>query len=257
MEHRWSLKFVRAGRGEVKLADGTKLKVQPHYEYQEVDPDQFSTEGHQPIEGRIGDLPPGKYVLTFVCDGGILSETSPLVGLNNKPGPKIRWIKPIQTWEATATLPVTVVPEDQQVVTLVEDPAMDPVKAGAVTPPRMVVQRQRSNGVVINLQWSQRCSQPPVAVVMELKLHFPDGKDQQVGTYSMAQNWSSYSTQAYIVGWLDRKITTADVIFTPSVAEAEKTVNIDKIWGKPITFEAVPLERYDLPDPATAPAGGG
>ena len=51
-----------------------------------------------------------------------------------------------------------------------------------------------------------------------------------------------------------------DVILTPSVEMAERDTFYDRIWGKEMVFQNVPLQREDLEEaveaPATPPRGG-
>jgi hypothetical protein len=48
------------------------------------------------------------------------------------------------------------------------------------------------------------------------------------------------------------RVTTLGVILTPSVELAEKETLYDRIWGKEIVLENVPLQREDLEEDESA-----
>lgn len=45
---------------------------------------------------------------------------------------------------------------------------------------------------------------------------------------------------------IPRELKTVDVTLQPDLKFAEEKMDVDRIWGKPIVFKNVPLERYDL-----------
>ena len=72
----------------------------------------------------------------------------------------------------------------------------------------------------------------------------------KVGTFFAAylekHSTSSGKELNQIIEKVDGSITTADVLLTPNPVPFESNPEIDRIWGKPIRFYDVPVERFDL-----------
>ena len=71
-----------------------------------------------------------------------------------------------------------------------------------------------------------------------------------LGAYFIAQ-WqnrtvSSGNELETPVGKPDKTVTSADVLLTPNPVHVEAITGVDKIWGKPILFRNVPVQRFDL-----------
>jgi hypothetical protein len=249
----WNLegvKFVCALR-DVKSADGTKLPIAPRYTYDRMDdPDGFTGDGNQHIGGRILNLSEGEHDLVFNLDAGVIAQDAPMTGVNNKPGQKQRWVKPLDTWQASVKFHVTVIPASQPIVALVEDEAQNPATDPTFTAPRLIVKRQMRSGVTIDISWKNLRGSPPVPICTKAILRLPDGTEHPIGGYAVWGNASSMSTSINLKS-LAPEVTSVDIILRPDRESAENYPDIDRIWGKPILFEHVPLERYDLP--TTAP----
>ncbi len=234
-------KFVKALR-EVKLADGKTPRLRSSLAASSNEADWLSADGPADLVGTIAlDLPKGEHELTFVVDGGVLPEGSELVGIGNRPGQKERWLKPLATWQATEKRKVTVVGKGEDVAQLVTDPAKDPVTTGAVRLPRIVV-KKAPQGVSMQVKWDLR--QGAVDVLMSVAMRV-NGKEERMGMISIHDNHFSSMSDLTLKS-LPAEVKVADVILRPNPELATQLVDVEKIWGKEIVFEQVPLERYDL-----------
>src|SRR5207237_7668185 len=157
-------KFAKALR-EARLADGRKLEVRWAYGRREdIDPDELSANGGQAIDGKITTpLPPGEYAITFVVDAGVLPGDAVFETDYNHPGQKVRWQKPIHSWVSEVPMKLTVAPAEQTIVELQHLDALDPVAAGALRPPRILV-RKRSGQMTVEVHWPEP-EQTPVNIV--------------------------------------------------------------------------------------------
>ncbi len=222
----------------MKLANGTRLAPQSQIrEYRNV-PDANSATGGRDLSGEISlDLPPGTYELTFNLDGGVIAEEVPLQGPMGTPGQKTRWIKPIQTWTCSIRHELKIMPRNVPVVAMVTDGQLDPVAAGAVKPPRLMVLR-RDKRTTIDIAWNGTTT-PPVAVCMDVSLEIA-GRAYGVGHFYRIKESSGWTTGTDLAA-LPADVTKVDVILRPDTKLAEDQTQATAIWGKQIVFHDVPL----------------
>ena len=249
----WNLpktKFVKALR-EARVGDKA-VTVQSRYSPQQSDPDYLSEEGSTAIWGKIPlKLKPGVYDLSFVLDAAALDDSTTLVGIDNKPGQKSRWKDVRATMEATVPLKLTVLPAGQEVVELVTDPAMDPVAAGAVKRPRLIVLKSSGiNNVRVDVIFGE-ANAAPVPVIGQWYVRV-GSKEETLSSYAQIGKLGGWRSQTYRKPF-PKDLDEVDLVFKPSITDADSYPEVSKIWGNPIVFEKVPLERHDRPE-ATKPA---
>ena len=243
----WELpgvQFVKALR-QVRLSTGEVLPLNSEFAGERAaNPDWFSQTGVWGLEGIIKhSLPPGQYELIFDVDAGVLPEKAPLVAIDRKPGQQDRWVTPRQTWSVSVPVKLTVLGADEQVVGTTEDPTMDPTAHFA--PTLMARTADRGTGVAIDLDY-QYDGKSPVPVSFDVFLRIGE-TEHKVGGFASSGGRSSYSSDLQLRDGLPPQIVVADVILRPNPKHAEQFPGVKQVWGKPITFESVRIERYDLP----------
>lgn len=233
-------KFVKALR-EVRLADGTKLPLAERFG-QTINADGLSGDCHWSIDGSIPlKLPPGEHELTFTIDAGLLPEGTEFIGMNNKPGQKNRWMKPLATWTLDVPVKVTVVPADQCPIATIEDPLRDP--SARLKQPKIIV-KPHPVGVSVEVR-IERAGDNTCPVSSDVQLRM-GGKTHPAGEWTWGPQGSGYSGVQLTLKSLPADVTAADLILHPNPSHAEKSPGITQIWGRDIVFYEVPLQRLDL-----------
>jgi hypothetical protein len=242
--------------------DGTRqleVRVAQQSANRPADPDQLTGTRYWPISGKVfAEIAPGKHNLVFEIDTGLHDGSRPFkTGDINKPGQAKRWPKTRHRWSTTVTVPIEVVASDRQAIELVTDEKLDPVKNGQLSVTAKLFARSETKSV-LDLAIREKGLGVPIASEVVVKIA---GREVRRGMYCVdPSGLRRYDERG---GEIDRPapaITTIDVILTPSVDVAENDTFYDRIWGKEMVFQNVPLQREDLEDaveaPATPPRGG-
>ncbi len=221
-------------------------------------PDQLSGTAYWPISGRIfTEIPPGKHNLVFEIDTGLHDGSRPFkTGDINRPGQAKRWPKTRHRWSTTVTVPIEVVASDRQAIELLTDEKLDPLKNGQLSVAAKLFARSETKSV-LELAIREKGLGVPIASEVVAKIA---GREVRRGMYCVDPSGLRRYDER---GEIDRpapEITMIDVILTPSVEMAERDTFYDRIWGKEMVFQNVPLQREDLEEaveaPATPPRGG-
>ncbi|TWT75906.1 hypothetical protein Pla123a_26900 [Posidoniimonas polymericola] len=170
-----------------------------------------------------------------------------MVGLNPEEVDPARAPQPLRRWQTSVTEKLTVYAEDEALVKLITDPRQ--LSGGhGVQVQRLVMQQTKDGGKLVllidtrggsalNLGFSAAVHIDGQAYPLEgavMRLHL-DGSEMTGGNQLEAP-----------IPVLITDARQADVVLTPNPAIVEQHPEVDAIWGKPITFTAVPLERLDL-----------
>lgn len=214
-------------------------------------PDRFSSQQASNIDLKLPQtLAPGEHELLFTFDLGIVSNPVTFRGLDGRPGTFDKWPNPLSHWQATVKHKLTVVPEGKPVVDLETDAALDPSKSGTTLAIGEALVRPASNGVQLAISWTrgEKIPNPAYSYRVEVaagKITIPYGRF----------HWSPYDGNGSYQHITDRcdtaplppEVKHVDIRLTPDPTIAEDNVELQRIWGKPIEFLNVPLQRYDLP----------
>ncbi len=233
------------GTRELEIAD--RFQESP----KAADPDELSGSGHWPIRGRVlADLPPGKHNLVLEVDTGLIDEFRPFKRLDgNIPGQARLWPKTRYKWNTTVTVPFEVMEPGRPAVDLVTDETLDPIKNGKLSVTAKLFTRSEKKSI---LRLAIQGQGLPISVA-SVVLVKAAGREVHRGAFWVdPAGLHGYSS---LEGDIDRpapEVTTIDVILTPSVEVAEKDTFYDRIWGKEMVFQNVPLQREDLEEDESA-----
>ncbi|HEX5400636.1 MAG TPA: protein kinase [Verrucomicrobiae bacterium] len=208
----------------------------------------------QDYHGTIS-LPPlkeGPHVIRCEVENALVAQAD-MAGL--APGAGVKdWPPARLQWTRSGEASFIVYPKDAELVTLSDDPALNPVTGGVLSISQVII-RPKGAGLVaiVPLHVSSKTNLP-VSVAVSL---------QVAGTtYPCGSVWTDRNTQggSYKPGMdelgteldtLAPQTRTADVILTPDPKAVESRSGIDHIWGREITFRNVRLVRQDLGEAAT------
>lgn len=241
----WDLphtKHVQALR-EVKV-DGKPVELASQYG-QDKGKHYFSGGRHREIEGKINtDLPPGRYELVFEIDRGLVDEKAKLdPRQDGRPGQADRWPRTLTRHTLTVKVPIVILSPDENPIDLVTDPARDPSKTGGVSITSIQVVPE---GRKLSLKPQVKIGQLPIAVCFRMVM-MVDGEKHDMGWKGREENRTTSGSRGRIDS-LPAGITAATVVLEPDVEHALEHLDATEIWGKPITIQNVPLERWDLED---------
>jgi hypothetical protein len=209
-------------------------------------PDELSGSLREQIEGVAlrPDLTPGEYEVKFIVDVGALPSGAPIVGVGGKPGQKQRWQNPLCTWTTELTSTLRITPPDESPITLITDSNLDPSGGLAIERAYTVPMR---NGVRIVVAVEQGVANA-APYCFHVKARIGDNEYAARSAFGKDSNWSMNSGEQRIDinSPLPADVTSITVILEPDVTRAERHPRLHAIWGEPIVFENVPLERHDL-----------
>ena len=241
----WDLPRVEAIKALRQVAlDGQELR--PSTNIGSGDPDELSRTGVWAIDGWLEiDAPVGKHELQFEVDMGLVSENSAFdMGPHgDRPGQAKRWPKPNHKWTRTVNIPLTIIGPDEDVIELFDDPALDPVKNGELGVQRIIIQphQDKLRGTIT----FDRAERPQTPVSFDVVLRI-EGREYPAGMVAYDTNISSGSRHKVVLDSIGPSVRTADVILRPNPDRVMSWPATTRIWGKPIEFKDVPIERDDL-----------
>lgn len=246
----WNLPGVEAAKAlrAVKTADGRALALAPEYDDRpdaaSSDADQFSAAGHGDLAGKLKlDLPPGEHTLTFVLDAGVLKEGTLPEIVQGRPGQARHWPQTRARWTMEVPVKVTVVPPDQSPIELVNDPLLDPQKAGGIKVKRAGVIR---TGMGPRLKVELEVGRLTVPISFDVIVKVA-GEEIRIGRHVSSGDGRSWTTElAHTFTALPPEVRALDVTLRPNPAHAEELPGIGRIWGGTIELRNVPLQRHDL-----------
>ena len=202
-----------------------------------------------PCDVPLSGLSPGKHIVRCEIESALVPTTD-IIGLDEAalskdwPPAKHRWMRACQA-------EFTVYAKDAQIVSLADDPALDPVASGALSSAQVIIRRKDGSltaFVQFDLKVNIKPEPPPISVDITLRLA---GQAIKCGNLWWAPTtpggWSG-SGDLFSVGLgpLDPQIKEAEIVLTPNPKTIESWPRVDRIWGKEIVFSHVPLSRQDL-----------
>ena len=209
--------------------------------------------GYEPWKGEVvAQLKPGESELSIEVECAYFTPDQ-LVGLSAGLLDKDRWpAKSAKKWTQSAKVKLRVVDSDQPVIEVVTDPQLNPLKTGAFAVPTLVLQREGDNKSRLILVHNEM---NPDDVAYSFNIFATiDGKEHMLGYQARSKSMQIGSNRMFVV--VDRPPSdtlTADLRYEPTL-EGGKFENLkerrgfNRIWGKPIVFYDLLLERHDLED---------
>jgi len=149
---------------------------------------------------------------------------------NGRPGQADRWPRTLTKHTLTVTVPIVILSPDENPIDLVTDPDRDPSKSGGISITSIQVVPE---GQKLSLKPQVKIGQLPIAVCFRMYM-MVDGEKHDMGWEGREENRTASGSRGQIDS-LPPNMTAATVVLEP-------------IWGKPITIQNVPLERWDLED---------
>jgi len=202
----------------------------------------------------VESLPPGRHLLKCEVDSALIPLEA-TKALRNHPGQK--WPDGVRRWTRTAEAELLVYAEDEVIVALSDDPALDPTarvglhdgqvivrknaagRTTATVPLRLHMEGQQQNTVPFSLAVtlnaggeSYRCGS-----------FYQDGK----GVSQKRDATGSERSELVVeIAELPPEIMEADLVLSPDPGFIESRGHVKAIWGKDIVMKAVPLRRLDV-----------
>jgi hypothetical protein len=224
----WAIKAVTLDGEPVKL-EGTPSSGERYY-------DRFSC-----------DLDPGDHEVTVTVECAYV-DSDKLLGLDARLLPMDRWPKARKRWQEEVSAQLTVVANDATLVQQTSDPKDDPMATRAIRIERFVVQPAGgdSRTVLAQIRFSDTLqnaiSFDAVAII--------DGQRVDLGPIWIINGPSSTigngGTLQATVEQLPSDVEYADLLLLPNPSHIEQRPEASRMWGKPIRFRNLTLERLDL-----------
>ena len=195
-----------------------------------------------------GTFDPGDHELTFEVECAYV-DSNKLSNIRSGANESYLWPKQTRkTWKKTVKTSFKVFAAADTLVKLSTNPQDDPTATGAIQFERLVIKPGRKNrkqGILF-----VRCSEN-LATQLSFDTTVTLGNQNfDLGSFLRVhqadRSVSSGEKMRFRIETLDSKATSADILLTPNPSHVEGIKGVEKIWGKPILFRNVPVERLDL-----------
>jgi serine/threonine protein kinase len=198
------------------------------------------------ISVTLPKLAPGQHKLKLEVLS-VLMPTSDANGLQPS-APSSDWPPGKKTWTRTAEVELTIFARDTEVVSLTEDPALDPVTSGGLSvKPISIYSRGKEAQAVLEIDVNEKL---PVPISFDLALRVA-GQTFRKGNLWGARKPDGriYPASGHTINLeipaLAPDVTEADIVLAPNLKLVEAVGTVDRIWGREIVFSRVPLKRLD------------
>ncbi|MGB7160894.1 MAG: hypothetical protein WBD40_22715 [Tepidisphaeraceae bacterium] len=239
------------------VADGS-TKLTPKLRHNEAItlPEAFSSAGGGQLDLLVaGALPPGEHELTLTYEMGVVPKQATLRGIDGKPGTPDKWPTPVSRWQGSVKRKITIKPKDAQILRLVTDDAANPLQAAPLTMEQALI-RPASRGVELAVHW-KTAGTPSLPVSYRVRAQLGD-QSVECGTIltgrAGSMSFSSHNELRARLNSLPPDVKHVHFSLEPNPRDAERHTEIQAVWAQPMEIRDVPLERFDLAAPATAPA---
>ena len=194
----------------------------------------------------LPSLAPGEHKVTLEVVSALVPEAD-LAGLPQN-APSSDWPPAKKRWTRTAEMTLLVLPRDAEIVGRTQDYALDPATSGGLSVKQVIIRPKgdRAQAVLV-FDLNARL---PVNISFDAALRIGGrtipcgslwackGHDGQITPYSGEELTADLELPA-------PEIKEADVILTPNPKYVENIATVDRIWGKDVDFNHVPLTRQD------------
>jgi len=243
----WDLPTLKNIKALRQLTLDGQEKLKPFSEHRPNDPDYLTSTGPFSIDGCVDvDAPVGKHELQFEVDLGLIADkrVSFTTGDGIRPGQVKRWPTPNHRWTRTVSVPLTIVASDEQLIEMIDDPALDPVKSKQLSVRSIIMKPDHGKvQVIITVDQSEHAA-TPVSFDVGLRIQ---GREHAAGYIARSiRGDRGYGIHPIRLDSLDPTIRRVDVVLRPNPQWVMNWPTTTSIWGKPIEFKDVPIERDDL-----------
>ena len=194
---------------------------------------------------KLSKLAPGQHRVRCAIESAFVA-TREMAGLAED-ATSVDWPPAKRRWTRVCEAEFMVYPTDAEIVSLSDDPALNPVTGGALSAKPIIIRPERGR-LTATLAFNVAAKpELPVGVDVTLRLagqSIPAGKLFEV----KRANWGATGPHEFTVPIkpLDSQIKEAEILLTPNPKAVEEYPGIDHIWGKEIVVRNVPLSRQDL-----------
>ena len=195
---------------------------------------------------QLPDLAIGKHTLRCEVISALVAD-SDMAGLPVD-APARDWPPAKRRWSRSCQAEFTIYSNDANIVSLTQDPAMDPVASGALKAPQVIIRPKNGHLTAVTTFRADPKTNTAISDDVTLRL-----ADQSVSCGNMwAEKDSSGETSesgmelTADIHDLGPNIKEAEVILTPNTKLIESHPGIYQIWGREIVFSHVPVVRQDL-----------
>jgi len=200
-------------------------------------------------ELALPKLAPGKHVVRCEVDSALVAA-SEMAGLAKDASSK-GWPPAKRRWTRICEAEFTVHANDAEIVSLTDDPTLNPMAGGALAIPQVIIRAQGGRlTATASFVVKDRPSQP---VSVDVTLRLPGqtiqcGNIYEVNTSDGGRHRGARNDHELTVdiGPLDPQIKEAEIVLTPNPKAVEEYPHVDRIWSKEIVISHVPLSRQDL-----------
>ena len=199
-------------------------------------------DGQLPLSG----LAAGKHILRCEVQSTLVAAPD-MAGLAQD-APSSEWPPAKRKWTRVCQAEFVIYTKDAEIVSLSDDPALDPVAGGALSLGQVII-RQKGGSLTAFVQINTN-PKPGLPVSVDVTLHLAAqtikcGPLWAVAIPTNGSTGNGGSVTASL-GELDPQIKEAEIVLTPNPAAVASQPGIDRIWGKEIVFHHVALSRQDL-----------
>jgi tRNA A-37 threonylcarbamoyl transferase component Bud32 len=199
-------------------------------------------DGALPLSG----LAAGKHTLQCEVQSALVAVPD-MVGLSEN-APSVEWPPFKRKWMRVCHAEFVIYTKDDEIVSLSDDPALDPAAGGALSLEQVVIRQQGGSlNAFVELYPNPK---PGLPFSVEVTLRLAGQTNPCGSLWAVAiKGGSTRSLRALTadIGTLDPQIKEVEIVLTPYPRGVESQPGIDRIWGKEIVFRHVPLLRQDLP----------
>jgi hypothetical protein len=193
----------------------------------------------------VSKLAPGRHVVRWEFESALVPSDD-LAGLDANTEAK-DWPPARRRWTRAAETAFTVYPQDAEIVRLADDPALNPLAAGAVSVERIIIRPKKGQLSAILTFHLDPKPGAPVSCAVTLRV---GGQSVPCGSLWAAANAdgsreTGNGEMTADLAPLDAQTRQAEVILTPDPKAAEPHPGVNVIWGKEIVFRDVPVTRQD------------
>jgi hypothetical protein len=190
-------------------------------------------------------LTPGKHIVRCEIESALI-PVADLTGLPLDTASK-DWPPAKRLWTRVCDGEFMVYARDSEIVTLTNDPALEPVAHGALSVRQIIIRHKGDHlAAVASFELNP---QPGLPVSVDVRLRLA-GEDFKCGRLfaDKTPGRGAYSPKELTadIGSLDLQIKEGEIRLLPDPQAAEAYPGIDRIWGKEVVVGHVPLLRQDL-----------
>jgi serine/threonine protein kinase len=196
---------------------------------------------------ELPPLPAGKHMLRLSALSALVL-TADLVGLK-KDARSADWPSARKRWTRTIDMEVSVFPDDAEIISTTQDPALDPASHGLSVEPIIVRGAEGHKNATLKFTVDQSLA-VPIGFDVSLRIAgqtIPCGSLWAVKTQNRTAG--SDTVLSAEIPQIGGEVKEADVVLTPNPKLIELRPDVDRFWGHDVVFRKVTLRRLDLAEP--------